>query len=510
MAIANAIDANEPGIQGMTSGGVWNGTPVTNHAVIIGGSTPNTLTNVGPSPTAGQIFQSGGLLTDPGFSNATYPSISGVSGKVLISDGTNIVLSTPTFPNASVTAGKFIQSDGTNWIASTPTLPTTAGTSGNVLTSDGTNWVSSSLTVPIGSLQYFPTSNNTTYPNPNWLLCDGSAVSQATYPTLFQRVGLINEAGTNFTRNLTATITQSQNSIVFGNGLFVSAGNGGTIYTSTDGITWTSRTSGTASVIRSIDYGGGLYLYGGTGGVVGSSTDAITWTVRTSGTASNIQSVAYGGGIYLYTGTGGVLSTSTDTITWNARTSGTTSTNNTIIFLNSLYLYGGQNIIGTSTDGITWVANNANITSSMVSIWFNNSKYYASGTNLRITSTDGTTWTSVRAQNQSTGLGSANPAGNVIKVNNVFLLTGSNSNSTSTDGENFKYQQSRGNLDGLQTAGAAYDGLNTVVATGSSGSSWTSSVYTYNTATSFKLPTQFFYNSNTQDNLFSNLYIKAL
>lgn len=122
-------------------------TGLTNHAVLVGAGS-DTITKVGPTATAGQIFQSGGLSADPSYSTATYPSTAGTSGKVLISDGTNIVSSTPTFPNASATSGKFIRSDGTNWIASTPTLPTSAGTSGKVLQSDGTNYVESTPTYP--------------------------------------------------------------------------------------------------------------------------------------------------------------------------------------------------------------------------------------------------------------------------------------------------------------------------------------------------------------------------
>ena len=63
------------------------------------------------------------------------------SGKVLVSNGTAWVPSTPTFPNASATTRKIIVSDGTNWNASTETYATPS-TSGNVLTSDGTNWTS--------------------------------------------------------------------------------------------------------------------------------------------------------------------------------------------------------------------------------------------------------------------------------------------------------------------------------------------------------------------------------
>lgn len=63
--------------------------------------------------------------TAPTFSTATYPSTAGTSGKVLISDGTNIVSSTPTFPNSASSAGKILRADGTNWVATTSTYPDT-------------------------------------------------------------------------------------------------------------------------------------------------------------------------------------------------------------------------------------------------------------------------------------------------------------------------------------------------------------------------------------------------
>ena len=103
------------------------------------------------SAIAGQILRSGGNGVDPTYSTATYPSISGGSGKVLISNGTNFVSSTATFPDASATSGKFIRSDGTNWIASTPTLPTSAGAAGKILVSDATNYIESTPTFPNAS-----------------------------------------------------------------------------------------------------------------------------------------------------------------------------------------------------------------------------------------------------------------------------------------------------------------------------------------------------------------------
>ena len=113
---------------------------VSQYGVIVGAAN-KAIATVSASSTAGQVFQSGGASANPAYSTATYPSTAGTSGKMLVSDGTNIVSSTPTFPNASATSGKIIKSDGTNWTASTETYAA-PGTSGNVLTSDGTNWTS--------------------------------------------------------------------------------------------------------------------------------------------------------------------------------------------------------------------------------------------------------------------------------------------------------------------------------------------------------------------------------
>ncbi len=104
-------------------------------AVVYSTPTALALSTVGSS---GQLFQSAGAAA-PGWTTSTYPSSAGATAnKVLLSDGTNFVLSTPTFPNASATSGKIIISDGTNWIASTSLWPDTVGTAGKIIRSDGT------------------------------------------------------------------------------------------------------------------------------------------------------------------------------------------------------------------------------------------------------------------------------------------------------------------------------------------------------------------------------------
>ena len=67
MAFNNAVNANTPGIVGLSSVGVWTGTAVTQHNVIVGGSATDTLSNVAPSATSGVALISQGASADPVF-----------------------------------------------------------------------------------------------------------------------------------------------------------------------------------------------------------------------------------------------------------------------------------------------------------------------------------------------------------------------------------------------------------------------------------------------------------
>lgn len=122
-------------------------------------SVPQMLTN----PTAANRLLLSGNAAIPAWSTSTHPTSSSTAGKMVVSDGTNWVMSTPTFPNASATSGKIIISDGTNWIASTPTFPNSASGTGTLLRADGTNWVATTTTYPntnaINTLLYASSAN---------------------------------------------------------------------------------------------------------------------------------------------------------------------------------------------------------------------------------------------------------------------------------------------------------------------------------------------------------------
>ncbi|MFA7192402.1 MAG: hypothetical protein WC089_03845 [Candidatus Paceibacterota bacterium] len=86
---ANSVNESTTGIVGFTGTG-FTATPATNHALIVGGATSSTLTNVGPTSTAGQVVQSAGASADPVYSTATYPSTV-VTGDILYGSTTNVV-----------------------------------------------------------------------------------------------------------------------------------------------------------------------------------------------------------------------------------------------------------------------------------------------------------------------------------------------------------------------------------------------------------------------------------
>lgn len=88
------------------------------------------LSAVGAS---GQLARSTGT-TAPGWTTPTYPN-SATALKILVGDGTNIVLSTPTF-SQTPTSGTYLRGDGTNWITSTLVLPNAAA-AGDILKATG-------------------------------------------------------------------------------------------------------------------------------------------------------------------------------------------------------------------------------------------------------------------------------------------------------------------------------------------------------------------------------------
>ncbi len=180
---------------------------------------------------------------------------------------------------------------------------------------------------------------------------------------------------------------------------FVAVGEDGYLYESSDGITWTSRTSGFgANDIDYVAYGNALWVAVGQNGTISTSTDRMTWTTRTSNmSTNNINYVAYinsnwvavgaGGGT---TNTGGVTYSSNGT-TWTRVNQSLTvgATYQSVIWNGTNYIVAANNstnnYIYSATLAGTWIAASSSAV-NLTSLFYDGTRtYIGSSTNLRYT-----------------------------------------------------------------------------------------------------------------------------
>jgi hypothetical protein len=162
----------------------------------------------------------------------------------------------------------------------------------------------------------------------------------------------------------------------FGGGTWVAVGDNNIgpsplVATSSDGVTWTSRTmtgfSGQA--VLGAAYGNSVFVAFGTGTKLSSSSDGVTWTARTSGftSSASIHAGCYSTDLALFVVVGdqGQISTSPDGTTWTAQTSGTSHTFIAVTFGNGVFVAVTDAAeIVTSRDGATWTARTTNLSNA--------------------------------------------------------------------------------------------------------------------------------------------------
>jgi len=145
-----------------------------------------------------------------------------------------------------------------------------------------------------------------------------------TPPETYTRVYTSTD-GINWTSQVTPIAWNGWPSVTFANGKFVAVANTGSnqSMTSTDGVNWTLGSPTPSGTWSSVTYGNGKFVAVASGGTnrVMTSTDGVSWTARTAAEANSWSSVTYGTGKFVAvasTGTNRVM-TSTDGITWTAR-----------------------------------------------------------------------------------------------------------------------------------------------------------------------------------------------
>ena len=105
--------------------------------------------------------------------------------------------------------------------------------------------------------------------------------------------------------------------VTYGNSTFVvvddnETGGVGTLLASSDGTTWTSRTSGTTNILNGVAYGNNTIVTVGKGGKIFTSDKGTTWTSETSATAYNLMGITYANSKFVEVGYNGNILTSSD------------------------------------------------------------------------------------------------------------------------------------------------------------------------------------------------------
>jgi sugar lactone lactonase YvrE len=133
----------------------------------------------------------------------------------------------------------------------------------------------------------------------------------------------------------------------------VTVGVAGAILSSTDGITWTPRTSGTSNWLVAVTYGGGQYVAVGDNGCVLLSSDGITWlSVAQSATTARLNNVAYAAGVYVAVGEAGSVISSPDGRNWTARKSGLTGWLRGLAYVGGFSYDLGSTLFGASVGSV--------------------------------------------------------------------------------------------------------------------------------------------------------------
>ena len=196
---------------------------------------------------------------------------------------------------------------------------------------------------------------------------------------------------------------------------FVAVGLNGTILTSLDGVTWTTRLAGTTADLSGVAWSGTQSQFVAVGGISGSSgtiltsPDGITWTSQASGTSANLSAVAWSGTTFVAVGTGGssggTILTSSDGVNWTVQTSGLPSFLDGVAWSGTQFAVVGtqvtpccSDVILTSPGGVTWTPRSSGASAFPHAVVWAGAEFVAVGGSGGIpgtilTSSDGVTWT---------------------------------------------------------------------------------------------------------------------
>jgi hypothetical protein len=371
--------------------------------------TPFGVVNVG----ANTIFigVTGSMVVEPSLAQLGY-------GSSLTASNSNSSTYTP------LTSSRLLAYGASTYVA--------AFANNTYYSSDAINWTATNsqptVTIPMTGSQraiyylnstFFIVSNTSPYLNKStdgitWTAC-GTNLNQTNYYAMAYGAGTYVIADSSINQIAYSTNPGTVNwtlvtvgtggfyDVTYANSLFVAVGTLGKIFTSPDGITWTSRLSLGSGNIRRVAYLNSLFIAMIDGGSFYTSTDGLTWTNRASNTTGNPYDITYAAGIYVAVGSSDDVVTSTDGFTWTSRRQALIATTGTqfpsltfynIVWTGTYFVIKASAVTYTSPDGITWTPRTSLFNSGGRSLTYNNGKLIAFNNSFYQTSSDsGVTWT---------------------------------------------------------------------------------------------------------------------
>lgn len=150
------------------------------------------------------------------------------------------------------------------------------------------------------------------------------------------------------------------------------------IVTSTNGINWTKRESGTIQALYSVAGNGDLFVVGGAHGTVLTSPNGADWTVHSIWETYNGSLLGVAWGNNRFVAVGGAILTSPDGITWTKQLSGTSLSSVTWNGLQFLAV-GSSGAVLTSPDGMKWTAQSSGSVRALSGVTWNGTQFIAVG-----------------------------------------------------------------------------------------------------------------------------------
>lgn len=234
----------------------------------------------------------------------------------------------------------------------------------------------------------------------NWLSCDGSEYTTATYPTLGAAL-----PNTSYDlQNSSATMfSTSAGSVAYnGTNTYVMVDNSGTMSSSTDGVTWVERFVVSGSSPGALTYAGGYFCVGTANGFY-YSADGIGWTFKYVHSSQSIREVRFGASLFVALGdaaSSNIFYSATINGTYS-QTAGSPNTAQLRLFFfgTRFYTLGNADAstnVWYSTDANSWTPSSAVAPSQQLydMDYDGTTNYVVCGTSGALWySTNGTTWT---------------------------------------------------------------------------------------------------------------------